>query len=73
MRLKTALFFSKCGKYGSGGGIILTSISLLLMHNLGVNTTPGLLSMAFYLINFYAYSSLTEYVEGRIKEEKDKK
>lgn len=72
MRLKTALFFSRCGKYGSSIGIALTCVSMILMHNLGLSLTPALLGMAFYLVNFYVYTSLTEHIEGRIKEETKK-
>lgn len=68
MKLKTALFFARMGRIGSIIGIIFTVVSLLLMYNIGMDTTSGLLGMAFYLVNYYVYTALTEHVQDRIKE-----
>ena len=68
MRLKTALFFARMGRFGSIAGIIFTMVSLFLMYNLSMDTTNGLIGMVFYLVNYYAYTALTEHVQDRIKE-----
>ena len=72
MKLKTGLFFARMGKIGSAIGVVLVSICLLLIHNLGQDPTVALGGMAFYLVNYYIYASLVEYIEGRIKEEEKK-
>lgn len=73
MKLKTGLFFAKMGKYGSVGGIVLQSFALILIHNIGQDPTMGLLAMAFYLVNYYLYTTLVEHIEDRIRENKEKK